>query len=174
MCRFRHLGNIPDPDDVLSRWPVDKSIIQSIADGEFDINSLPKLHREEALRTRYTWKTTEGYHLPLDGGKPELVIGPTKMQSAFKDLPTFLSAWLIYVAIRRAFSPTHGTPLTSWTERVIYYSQAGIPFLSILRYAIAYFQKHQQLLANSWYDIDAELVAIHFTVVSVGQLQQRS
>ena len=166
-------NNLPDSVDVLARWPwVDKTVIQSIADGEFDINSLPKLHREEAPRTRYTWKSTEGYHLPLDGGKAELVIGPTKMQSAFKDLPTFLSAWLIYVAIRQAFSPAHGSPLTSWTERVIYYSQAGIPFPSILRYAIAYFQNHQQRPANSWYDIDAELVAIHFTV-GIGGQQQR-
>ena len=37
-------------------------------------------------------------------------------------------------------------------------------FLSILRYTIAYFQKYQQCPANIWYNIDAELVAIHFTV----------
>ena len=128
--------------NALARWPwVDKTIIQSIADGEFDINSLPKLHREEAPRTRYTWKSTEGYCVPLDGGRPELVIGPTKMQSAFKDLATFLSAWLIYISIRSLFSPERGPVLTYWTERVVYYSQAGMSFPSILRYVIAYFQK---------------------------------
>src|SRR5947199_528946 len=46
--------------DVLSRWPwVDKSTVESIANGEFDINNLPKLHREEEPRNRHTKKVTE-------------------------------------------------------------------------------------------------------------------
>jgi|SRR5277367_1329469 hypothetical protein len=77
---------------------------------------------------------------------------------------TFLSVWLIYVSIRTLFAPERGPALASWTERVVYYSQVGMSFPSILRYAIAYFQKYQQLLADSWYDVDAELVAIHFAL----------
>ena len=49
------VNTIPDPVNALVRWPwVDKTIIQSAANSEFDINSLPKLYRDGAPRTRYT------------------------------------------------------------------------------------------------------------------------
>jgi hypothetical protein len=76
-----------DPHNVLSRfyW-VERSVVQSISDGDFDIHDLPKLHREEEQRMRHSKKVTEGVHFPADGGRPELVTGRTKMHLAFKDL----------------------------------------------------------------------------------------
>ena len=137
--------------DVLSRWPwVDKSTVESIANGEFDINNLPKLHREEETRNRHTKKVTEGIHFPTDGSRPELVTGRTKMQTAFKDLSTFPSAWLFYVSIRISYTPERGSGLTHWTERLVYYSQNGFQWSVVLNYAIAYFQKHQNSVPDAW------------------------
>jgi hypothetical protein len=43
--------------DVLSRWFwIDKSLIEAIDLGNFDIHQLPKLQREEAARNRYLKK----------------------------------------------------------------------------------------------------------------------
>jgi hypothetical protein len=121
-----HMTGNPHSLDVLSRWPwVDKATVELIANGEFDINNLPKLHREEDPRNRHTKKVTEGVHFPTDGSKPELVTGRTKMQSAFKDLSTFLSAWLFYISIRVSYVPERGFGLAHWTERLVYYSQCG-------------------------------------------------
>jgi len=84
--------------DVLSRGPwVDKATVELIANGEFDINNLPKVHREEELRNHHIKKVTDSIHFPTDGSRPELVTGRTKMQTAFKDMSTCLSAWLFYI-----------------------------------------------------------------------------
>ena len=158
------LGN---PRDVLSRfyW-VDKAVIQTIADGDFDIHDLPKLHREEDQRMRHNRKVTEGVHFPVDGGKPELVIGRTKMHSAFKDLATFLSAWMVYVSIRSSFVPERASALAYWTERVVFYAQSGFQWSVVLNYAIAYFTAHQKSPSDTWYSVntDRELATNHFTV----------
>ena len=107
-----------DPNNVLSRlyW-VEKSVVQSISEGHFDIHDLPKLHREEEQRMRHSKKVTEGVHFPADGGRPELMTGRTKMHLAFKDLATFLSAWMVYVSIRSTFVPERAPPLAYWTEK---------------------------------------------------------
>jgi hypothetical protein len=156
-----------DPHNVLSRfyW-VERSIVQSISDGDFDIYDLPKLHREEEQRMRHNKKVTEGLHFPADGGKPELVIGRTKMQSAFKDLATFLSAWMVYVSIRSTFAPERAPALAYWTERLVFYAQSGFQWSTVLNYAIAYFTAHQKSPADTWYSVntDRELVTNHFTV----------
>ena len=91
--------------DVLARWTwIDLPMAESIANGVFDINLLPKLHRDETWCNQHIAKTFETFIISPDGVKLELVSGRTKMQSAFKDLSTFLSAWLIYVSIRTSFS----------------------------------------------------------------------
>jgi hypothetical protein len=157
-----------DPHDVLSRYSwVDKSVVKSIADGEFDIHDLPKLHREEEPRSTFKGKITDGVHFPADGGKPELVTTRTKMQSAFKDLTTFLSAWLIYVSIRTSFAPERGPGLTFWTERLVFYTQEGFPWTPVtLNYAIAYYTAHQNSSPETWYNVntDRELAINHFAV----------
>lgn len=137
-----HMTGNPHSLNVLSRWPwVDKATVELIANGEFDINNLLKLHREEDPRNRHTRKVTESVHFPTDGSKPELMVpGRTKMQSAFKDLSTFLSAWLFYVSIRVSYMPERGFGLAHWTERLLYYAQCGFQWSVILNYAVAYFQ----------------------------------
>ena len=153
------------PRDVLSRWPwIEKSTIEVIANGEFDINNLPKLHREEEPRNRHQRKVIEGMHFPTDGSKPELITGRTKMQAAFPNLPTFLSAWLMYVSIRSSYSPERGPGLVQWTERLVFHLQAGFQWSVVLNYAIAYFLTHQNSPPESWFLVDAEMVANHFAI----------
>ena len=166
-----------DPHNVLSRfyW-VETSVVQSISDGDFDIHDLPKLHREEEQRMRHSKKVTEGLHFPADGGKPELVTGRTKMHLAFKDLATFLSAWMVYVSIRSSFVPERASPLAYWTERVVFYAQSGFQWHVVLNYAIPYFTAHQKSPADTWYSVNThlELATNHFTVARKGSLQENS
>ena len=166
-----------DPHNVLSRfyW-VERSVVQSISDGDFDIHDLPKLHREEEQRMRHSKKVTEGVHFPADGGRPELVTGRTKMHLAFKDLATFLSAWMVYVSIRSWFVPERAPPLAYWTERVVFYAQSGFQWHVVLNYAIAYFTAHQKSPADTWYSVntDLELATNHFTVARKSSVQEHS
>ena len=131
------------PRDVLSRWPwVDQRLVEDISCGKFDIHSLPKLHRDEEPRNANAKKTTEGLHIPADGGKPQILTGRTKMHTAFPNMATFSSAWMIYVSIRSSYDLERGPALSYWTERLIHYHQ-GFEWSACLNYAIAYFMKHQ-------------------------------
>lgn len=92
--------------DVLSCWPwIEKSTVEAITSRLFDINYLPKLYREESAHNPHNFKTADRVHFPFDGGKSELVIAQTKMLTAFRDLPIFLSAWHIYMSVRSFYSP---------------------------------------------------------------------
>ena len=159
-------GNIPDaPLNVLSRWPwVDKDVVDSIGLGEFDIYHLPKLHREDALRNRHIKSIKESYNIPLDGSKPELITGRTKMHQVFRDLPTFLSAWLIYSSIRISFASERAPGLISWTERLIHKSLAGFSWSTILNYIIAYYIKHQKSAPDAWLNGDPEMITDYFVL----------
>ncbi len=88
------------------------------------------------------------------------------MQSAFKDLSTFLSAWLIYISICMSFSAERGPGLASWTERLVFFSQAGYPWSTILGYAIAYYGEHQNSPPEAWFKVDGELIANHFGITT--------
>ena len=162
------IGNIPDaPLNVLSRWPwVDKDVVNSIALGEFDIHHLPKLHREHTLRNRHVKSIKESYNIPLDGSKPELITGHTKMHQAFRDLPTFLSAWLIYSSIRISYAPERGPGLISWTERLIHKSLVGFSWYTILNYIIAYYTKHQNSAPDAWLTGDHEMISDYFVLAA--------
>jgi len=159
-------GNTPDsPLNVLARWSwIDKTVVDSIVLGEFDLNSLPKLHREQNLRNKHATKTMESYSIPLDGSKPEIVTGRTKMDSAFPDLATFLSAWLMYISVRTTFAPERAAGLAFWTERLIFRSKSGFSWSTILDYIVAYFGDHQNSPPDKWFSIGAELVADHFII----------
>jgi hypothetical protein len=166
-----------EPHNVLSRfyW-VERSVMQSISDGDFDIHDLPKLHREEEQRMRHSRKVTEGVHFPADGGRPELVTGRTKMHLAFDDLATFLSVWMVYVSIRSTFVPERAPPLAYWTERVVFYAQSGFHWHVVLNYAIAYFTAHQKSPPDTWYSVntDLELATNHFTVARKAPVHENS
>ena len=161
-------GNIPEaPLNVLSRWPwVDKDVVESIALGEFDIHHLPKLHREHTLRNHHVKSTKESYNIPLDGSRPELITGRTKMHQAFRDLPTFLSAWLIYSSIRISYASERGPGLISWTERLIHKSLVGFSWYTILNYIIAYYTKHQKSAPDVWLTGDHEMITDYFVLAA--------
>src|SRR5947207_706820 len=150
------------PRDVLSRWTwVDQKLVEDISSGKFDIHSLPKLHRDEEPRNANAKKTTEGLHIPADGGMPQIVTGRTKMLDAFPNMATFSSAWMIYVSIRSSYDLERGPALSYWTERLVHYYQ-GFEWSACLSYTIAYFMKHQNASPEPWYSTDPELVTEHF------------
>ena len=152
--------NIPKSGvDVLSRWPwLNKSTIESIANGTFDIYSLPKLHREEHLRFRHTTKSTEDLFMAINGTQFEHVTDRTRMQSAFPQITSFLIAWQVYTAIRISFNIERAASINYWTERLIVRVNSH-PWLSVLNYAVVYFQKYQNAAPDVWFSVDVELIA---------------
>lgn len=109
--------------DILSRWPwVERSLVEDIANGEFDIYDLPKLHRDEYLRNRHIARSVDGIMHPLSGGRPLIVQAKTKLQSSLRDFETLLSAWMIYVSIRTSYTPERGPGLAVWTERIAFHT----------------------------------------------------
>ena len=134
---------------------MDRSLVQNIASGQFSIYDLPKLHKKEYLRSKYIAKSVEGY--TIAGGSATAIPAATNLTKALKDLPTFLSAWLVYVSIRTSYNPERGAALLMWIERVIDLNDAGYDFHTILEYVIAYFQKHQNSPAEYWFKSDSDL-----------------
>jgi hypothetical protein len=156
------LGTLPPPVDIPSRWPwVELSILQTISDGDFDIHSLSKLFREEQPRRKHRFDHVDAFLLPVQGGIVESVTSSqTKMQTAFPEFHAFVSAWLVYVAIRTAYEPERGPGLMHWTERLYFYVyDVKYPWFAVLRYVIAYFQAHNKHPADQWFSSDAELVS---------------
>ena len=152
--------------NLLSKWFwVDTNTIESIANNKFDINHLPKLHRQEEFRNRHVKATAEGVYQPFDKSKPaEIVVGQTKMHRTFKDPATFFSAWQVYVSIRTAFSPEQGPGLALFAERIYYHIQLNYPWPAIFNYILEFFRKHQNSPPEAWYDVDGTLVANHLAV----------
>jgi hypothetical protein len=153
--------------NVLSRWSwvTDQNVIASIANGNFDINQLPKLHREEDFRNRHGKATAEGVFNPFDKSKPsEVLMGQTKMHQVFKDLPTFFSAWQVYTSIRSTYSPERAPGLALFSERIFFHFQLNYPWYKILNYILAFFRKHQNSPPDMWNDVDGVLVANHLAV----------
>ena len=158
-------GNEPPSarQDILSRWPwVDRSLVEDIANGEFDIYDLPKLHRDEYLRNRHIAKSVDGVVHPLSGGRPHIVQAKAKLQSSLKDFETLLSAWMVYISIRTSYSPERGPGLAIWTEHVAFHVTLLYEFTTIVNYIVAYFQKHQNSSPEAWFSVDSELHSDHF------------
>lgn len=154
-------GNSPYPQaDRLSRWKwVDTSTVESIVNGTFDLNNLPKLFREYADRQAHTIATTNGMHLPADGTQPYVVITKIKLLSAFPSLSRFLSAWSIYCSIRTAYKPEYATGLYAWQERVIHRARIHKDWSDTLNYIIKYFDLYQSAPPDAWFYTDPELIA---------------
>jgi len=156
----------PSANNVLSRWPwVEASMVASIANGEFDINNLVKLHREEEVRQRHTKMTTEGVFQPLDKSKSsEVIVSMSKLHRVFKDLPTFLGAWTVYTSIRVTYSPDRGAGILLFTERIVFHYQLNYPWSNIFNYILAFFRKHQNSHPDIWNDVDSVLVSNYLSV----------
>ena len=153
------------PRNILSRWLwVEKDTIELIANGEFQIDGLPKLHRTDELRNAYLKKSLKGVYQPLDGGPAEVIMGTTKLQSSFKEPTTFFLAWNIYMSIRTTFEPTRAAGLADWTERLFYFIHLNYPWISILEYIVAYFQLYQDTSPNDWFKPDSTLIAYYLTL----------
>ena len=133
-------------------------MIEVIDLGNFNINQLPKLQREESACNRYLTKTSDEFRMSLDGSKVEFITTRTKLQSAFPNLQLFLSAWQVYISVRTQYHPEYSSSLVFWTERLIY--RAFIhPWDAVLNYAIAYFQAHQKDPPASWFHLDSDLIS---------------
>ena len=158
-------GNNPTsaPDDILSRWPwVDRSLIENIANGEFDIYDLPKLYRDEYLRNRHIAKSVDSVVHPLSGGRPHIVHAKTKLQSSLRDFETLLSAWMVYVSIHTSYAPERGPGLALWTERIAFQVSPLYEFTTIVNCFVTYFQKHQNGSPEAWFSPNSDLHSDHF------------
>jgi len=153
------------PLNYLARWPwVDAALINSIALGEFDIYSLPKLHPDEDYRNRQIAKVAEGIRVPLNGGQPEVMIGRTKMHIAFKEPYTFFSAWQIYISIRSTYDSTRAPGLAFWTEKLFFWLGLTYPWPYILNYIIMYHQKYRKSQPDQWFDYDVQMFSNCVTI----------
>jgi len=153
------------PHNVLARWPwVDKDTVELIANGQFDIDGLPKLHRTDSLRNAYLKKSLKGIYQPLEGGPSEIIVGTTKLQSAFKESTTFFLAWHIYMSIRTTYQPERGSGLVDWTSRLFYFLHLNYAWPAILEYIIAYYQRYQNAPANDWFNSDPTLISYHLSL----------
>ena len=156
---------IQTPLNYLARWPwVDAALINSIALGEFDIYSLPKLHPDEDYRNRQIAKVAEGIRVPLNGGQPEVMIGRTKMHIAFKEPYTFFSAWQIYISIRSTYDSTRAPGLAFWTEKLFFWLGLTYPWPYILNYIIMYHQKYRKSQPDQWFDYDVQMFSNCVTI----------
>src|SRR5579859_2350397 len=158
-------GTDPSPTtDATKRWPwVDTNHINQIIDGEFDINNLPKLFHDEQSPRKHSTQTVAGVLFPLAGGPSEIIPGTARLQNIFHSLPTFLSAFLVYVSIRATYAPEYGTTIPLWIERLSNYTAKG-SWPPVLTYAIEYFQTHQSAPAEKWLETDGELISLHFAL----------
>jgi hypothetical protein len=154
-------GNNPPAANLRSRWSwVDNALIQSIANGDFDIHSLPKLHSDESLRKKFTTSAIEGFFIPTNSAKgPELRDGTPKLYASFNDINIFLSAWYVYIMIRGTYHTERFAGLIHWTEQINQFQRAGFPWDAILSYITRYFQCHQNAPPETWYTIDQELMS---------------
>ena len=153
------------PRNILSRWPwVEKDTIELIANGEFQLDWLPKLHRTDEFRNAYLNKSVKGVYQPLDGGPAEVILGTTKLKSSFNEPTTFFLAWHIYMSIRTIFEPQRAPGLTDWTERLFYLVHLNYSWDSILEYIIAYFQRYQATSSSDWFSPDTTLITYHLTL----------
>jgi hypothetical protein len=159
------LSKTPTARNILFRWPwVDKETVGLIANGEFDIESLPRLHRMDELRNAYLKKSFKGILQPLEGGPSEILVGTTKLQASFKDSTTFFLAWQVYVSIRTTYHPERAAGLAAWTERLYFFIHLNYPWYSILEYVIAYYQMYQNSPVDDWFNPDSTLISYHLTL----------
>ena len=103
--------------------------------------------------------------MAINGTQFQHVTGRTRMQSAFPQITSFLTAWQVYTAVRISFNPERAAGISYWTERLIVRAN-NHPWLSVLNYAVAYFQKYQNAAPDTWFSADVELIVDHLMTSS--------
>jgi hypothetical protein len=152
------------PHHILLRWPwVKVDTVNLTQLGNFDIDTLPKLHQLDQLRNAYVKKSVKGILQPSDGGPAEVFIGNTNLQASFKD-PTSFLAWQIYVSIRTTFHPDCAASLTFWMERLHFFISLNYPWTGILEYIIAFYKLNQKSAPDVWFDSNPTLISYYLAL----------
>ena len=154
----------PTPHHILRHWSwVESDTVKLIQLGTFPLDNLQKLHMTDDLRNAYLKKSIQGVFQPIGGGPSEILVGTTKLQSAFKEPTTFFLAWQIYVSIRSSYHPNYASGLALWTAGLYYYLYLNYPWPAILEYIIAYYGLYQNS-PDKWFDHDPALVSYYLTL----------
>jgi hypothetical protein len=105
-------------------WPwVSDPTIESIKNGLFDPDRLPKLQGDDTLRIQ-----------------------------TMKELACFLSAWGVYVSIRIAFAPERAPGLVVFTQHIAQLAQANKKkdFPQVAKYVLSYWRLNQNASPEEW------------------------
>ncbi len=70
-----------------------------------------------------------------------------------------------HTAVRISFNNERAASINYWTERIIVRAN-NHPWLSVLNYAVAFFQKYQNAPPDAWFNTDLELIADHLITSS--------
>lgn len=156
-------GTPPTPASLVQHYPWAEDHLSSISNGTFDVNNLPKLLRDDDVRKAYIADSIDGVLTDLRSGKQKVVMAGSKLQTALPDLPTFLSAFYVYAAIRTSYQPEYGPPFMAWMEQITYHASKAPDWTRVFRYAVQYFRTYQKAPPEKWLTFDGQLIAIHFT-----------
>jgi hypothetical protein len=74
----------------------------------------------------------------------------------------WITTWMVYTGIRLSYAPERGPGFQVFTERLATYSKFGYEFSTVIDYAVAFFQKHQNSPPETWFDSDPDLHITHF------------
>lgn len=144
---------------------VEKSHFVTIASGTFDVNNLPQLLHDEDARRNHLIQTIHGVIFNIESDEPRIVRGMTDFQASFPNIETFVSAFVVYSAIRTAHQPEYGSPFMAWLETILRFA-SRIPWANVLDYAIDFIRTYQSMPPASWLESDSNMLAIHFLIPS--------
>jgi hypothetical protein len=142
------------PQNLTAQWNwVEKSVLTTITDLEFDVTNLYKLTPpEDAILFNLNLEAATYGGLLI--GKDGSVSAITTMSKLEKTLPSFahwFSAFSVYASIRSAFDQT-GTmgPALFLFMREINHCHLNFPWSQVLRYFFETFRQYQGLPASIW------------------------
>jgi hypothetical protein len=142
------------PLNLTAQWDwVEKSVLTTITDLEFDVTNLYKLTPpEDAIL--FNLNLEAAAHGGLLIGTDGSISAVTAMSKLDKTLPSFthwLSAFSVYASIRAAYDKT-GTmgPALFLFMREINHYQLAFHWSQVLRYFLETFRRYQALPASAW------------------------
>ena len=161
------------PLNLTAQWDwVEKSVLTTITDLEFDVSNLYKLTPPEdtiLFNLNLEAATFGGLLIGMDGSVSSI----TAMSKLDKTLPSFahwLSAFSVYASIRLAYDTTGtmGPSLFIFMREVNHY-QLNFPWSRVLRYFYETFRRYQTLPASTWNEpyIKAYTKHLHHNTASV-------